>query len=174
VVTRAQGHLRALRRGGRPASALERLEQLLTESPSLEGVSPAVREKLRDSARQDYATLWPTIETEAKNAAHDAQQLLLKRGIDEAAALREILTRQKEAIEATIRGETRQLTFGETEIEKAQKRQLEHDLEHMRGRLEVLEEERKREPEQLQALYNVALTRIEPVGLVYLWPTTRG
>jgi uncharacterized membrane protein len=154
--------------------AIEQLEQLLKDSPSLEGISPAVREKLRDSARQDYATLWPTIETEAKNAAHDAQQLLLKRGIDEAAALREILTRQKEAIEATIRGETRQLTFGETEIEKAQKRQLEHDLEHMRGRLEVLEEERKREPEQLQALYNVALTRIEPVGLVYLWPTTRG
>ena len=29
------------------------------------------------------------------------------------------------------------------------------------------------EPDELRALYQIRLNRLEPVGLVYLWPTTR-
>jgi hypothetical protein len=43
----------------------------------------------------------------------------------------------------------------------------------MNERLKAIGEELEREPRELQALYDVVLERLEPVGLVYLWPTTR-
>ena len=43
----------------------------------------------------------------------------------------------------------------------------------MKERLQQLRQELESEPEQVKALYKVALKRLEPVGLVYLWPTTR-
>jgi hypothetical protein len=43
----------------------------------------------------------------------------------------------------------------------------------MQGRLQALERELESEPAEIEALYRVSLQRLEPVGLVYLWPTTR-
>ena len=47
------------------------------------------------------------------------------------------------------------------------------DAEHMRKRLKRIDEEGRFEPEQIEALYQVALQRLTPVGLVVLWPSTR-
>jgi hypothetical protein len=44
----------------------------------------------------------------------------------------------------------------------------------MDERLVAIESELQREPAQIEALYKVALRRLEPVGLVFLWPETRG
>ena len=44
----------------------------------------------------------------------------------------------------------------------------------MEDRLPAIEDELVREPEAIRALYQVELRRLEPVGLVYLWPETRG
>ena len=44
----------------------------------------------------------------------------------------------------------------------------------MDDRLVSIEEEIESEPRQIEALYKVALRRLEPVGLVFLWPETRG
>ena len=40
----------------------------------------------------------------------------------------------------------------------------------MTERLAELAQEREREPARIEALYQVALRRLSPVGLVYLWP----
>ncbi|MGH9322692.1 MAG: hypothetical protein ACRD3V_22750 [Vicinamibacteria bacterium] len=34
--------------------------------------------------------------------------------------------------------------------------------------------QRARKDEQIEELYRVVLMRLEPIGLVYLWPETRG
>ncbi|MCA9664086.1 MAG: DISARM system SNF2-like helicase DrmD [Myxococcales bacterium] len=154
--------------------ALEQLEQILRESPTLEGVSEAVQKKIAGRAADDFARLWKAIDAEADEERVRASQELEQRGIEEAAALKDILERQQRAIEAATRGQARQLTFGESEIERAQQRQLERDLEHMQQRLAQIGGELEREPEQLRTLYEVVLSRLEPVGMVYLWPTTRG
>ena len=39
-------------------------------------------------------------------------------------------------------------------------------------RLDEIREELKTEPERIEELYKVRARRIEPVGLVYLWPVT--
>jgi hypothetical protein len=43
----------------------------------------------------------------------------------------------------------------------------------MKRRLEAIDRELSTEPDELRALYQIRLNRLEPVGLVYLWPTTR-
>ncbi len=92
------------------------------------------------------------------------------RGRQEAADLGALLEAQRRAIEKQIQ---RQLTFDFAESEGAQRRQWENDRKHMAERLESLEREIETEPPELEDLYRVTLRRLEPVGLVYLWPTTR-
>jgi hypothetical protein len=36
----------------------------------------------------------------------------------------------------------------------------------------MIEQELKTEPQRIADLYQVKATRIEPVGLIYLWPVT--
>ena len=59
------------------------------------------------------------------------------------------------------------LDFGEDE-----QRQLEADRRAWKHRLEAIERELKSEPRRIDEIYTVHATRIEPIGLVYLWPRT--
>jgi hypothetical protein len=59
------------------------------------------------------------------------------------------------------------LDFGEDE-----RRQLEADMKSWRTRLDQFERDLKREPQRIREFYEVRATRVEPVGLVYLWPET--
>ena len=43
----------------------------------------------------------------------------------------------------------------------------------MQTRLAHIERELEDEPRDIEALYHVRLQRLVPVGVVYLWPTTR-
>jgi hypothetical protein len=54
-----------------------------------------------------------------------------------------------------------------------EKRQLESNRRYWSKRLIDLQSELTTEPERIRALYEVRAQRIEPVGLVYLWPTSR-
>lgn len=51
-------------------------------------------------------------------------------------------------------------------------RQLEDNHRHWVKRLASLDDELRREPERIEQLYEIQATRIEPVGLAYLWPET--
>ena len=66
-----------------------------------------------------------------------------------------------------------QLLLEFTDSEADQREQYEDDRKYMTRRLEDIDEEIAREPAQIEALYEVVLRRLEPVGLVYLWPETR-
>jgi hypothetical protein len=70
-------------------------------------------------------------------------------------------------------GKRRQLGLAFPEAERAQRDQYEADMEHMGKRLAAIDGELETEPAQIRSLYQVALRRLEPVGLVYLWPETR-
>ena len=65
--------------------------------------------------------------------------------------------------------EFKQLTF---EFDVAETRQLEADVRHWRTRLKQFERDIDKEPERIRAFYKVRAQRVEPVGLVYLWPET--
>jgi hypothetical protein len=149
------------------------LEQVLTEAPSLEAVSASVQSKLLDAAPSVFSNLWRHIQDEADAAAHDAERKLAQRGAEEARALRDILAAQRAAIVAEI-AKRAQLTFADLDLDKREHEQWTKEKQYMNERLVAIEGEVEREPKQLEALYEVALRRLEPVGLVFLWPETRG
>lgn len=58
------------------------------------------------------------------------------------------------------------------ELTEDELRQLKANQKHWHVRLERLERERLEEPDRIREVYDVKAQRIEPVGLVYLWPVT--
>jgi hypothetical protein len=166
--------------GAAERQALDRLDRIFRELPPegdpFAGVSERVRDRLRASAPADFASLWPHVEAEAEALAHEAERKLAERGAAESEALRGILRNQRGAIQKAI-GKLPQLTlaFSPTEPKaREQIRQIEQDRQYMEGRLLDIDREIETEPAAIQDLYRAALTRREPVGMVYLWPEVRG
>lgn len=153
--------------------AVELLEQVLAESPTLEAVSAETQAKLLAAAPTVFASLWRPIREEADALAHDAERLLRARGVDESQALTTILENQRAAILSEIarRLGDQQLLF---QFDKREAEQFRREKDHMDQRLQSIEREIEREPRQIEAIYQVVLRRLEPVGLVFLWPETRG
>jgi len=155
-------------------NAILLLEDVLSRSPSLDGVPPTIQERVLAAAPTLFARLWKRIRDDADEEAHRATRALAERGREEANALRQILWAQRNDVQRSV-AELSQTTFdfGEGVSGKAQQRQLDRDLAHLRARHESIAREAEAEPAQIEALYEVALTRLEPVGLVVLWPETR-
>ena len=89
-------------------------------------------------------------------------------------ALRKILWAQRADVQRSVaRLSQTSFDFGEGAEGKRQERQLQKDIEHLHKRYASIGREMEREPKQIEGLYEVALKRLEPVGLVVLWPETR-
>ena len=86
--------------------------------------------------------------------------------------MREIRELQQKPIVGTIDRHDRspQLTLAFPDDEK---RQLESNRRYWNHRLVSIGNELTSEPERIRGLYEVRATRVEPVGLVYLWPASR-
>ena len=154
--------------------SLHLLEQSLLQ-PSGRSLTPALLAQLQGAAPLDVQQLLPHLQTRGEQAGHQAEALLRKRGQDEAQAMRDILETQRKHIAETARrlekSDPRQLRldFGDQEDEL---QQLEANRKYWTKRLELIKTELRTEPERIQQLYEVRARRIEPVGLVYLWPVT--
>ena len=113
-----------------------------------------------------------TCRARGEDYARDARKLLIDRSEAEAKAMREILETQKKHITDLVTQHSKpdlqlRLGFADDEL-----RQLESNRRYWDKRLQRLEDELKTEPDRIRDLYQVKATRIEPVGLVYLWPVT--
>ncbi len=149
---------------------LKLLDDALAASDAREPAEQ-VRARLLGSAARDIEELLPRLEPRAREWAAVATEKLSERGEREARDLRETLERQRERVrEQLTKAEQRpfeQLTLGFNEEEK---RQLEADVRAWHSRLQQFERDLALEPERIREFYVVKATRIEPVGLVYLWP----
>jgi hypothetical protein len=114
--------------------ALDLLEQVLMESPSLEGVSNTVQSKLLSMAPKVFSNLWHHIREEADALAHDAERNLLHRGAEESEALTNILRAQRAAIVAEVerRVGASQLVL---QFDKREADQFRKEKEHMDDRV---------------------------------------
>jgi len=54
-----------------------------------------------------------------------------------------------------------------------ERRQVESNRRHWTKRLSAIDQELETEPKRIRDLYEVKAKRIEPVGLVYLWPAVQ-
>lgn len=146
--------------------------RLLEESlMSAGGVSlpKEIQQKLLASAARDVEELLPQLAPQAEILADRAIEKLRMRGEREAKELKEILEKQRTRVSETLgkHESDTQLTFGFNDEEL---RQLESDKRSWKLRLEEFDRDLETEPQRIASFYEVRARRIEPVGLVYLWP----
>jgi hypothetical protein len=150
--------------------AQDRLAALLSNAPALPPLDDKTRARILVAAPSHFASLWGHIDDEADARSTEARRLLSLRGRTEAEDLRRILRAQLDLARSLLAGDQLRFDFGEGETEQME--QVAEDREWLAGRAKALELELASEPRELEASYDVVLERVEPVGLVYLWPTT--
>jgi superfamily II DNA or RNA helicase len=136
------------------------------------GVDGKILQQLQSSAPQDVQELLPHLQKRGEEYAADARKKLRERGDTEAKAMRDILETQKKHIADTVARHDKpdaqlKLGFAEDELH-----QLNDNRKYWAKRLATLENELRTEPDRIRDVYEVRASRIEPVGLVYLWPVT--
>ncbi|MFW6731083.1 MAG: DISARM system SNF2-like helicase DrmD [Synechococcus sp.] len=171
------------------------LQQALTGAA--DASLPAVdSSRFQAMAAADVGALLPHLQRESQAALEAASALLKQRGSIEAEALKEVLRSQRRRINATLRQRTRELARLDKQAAAAdptalipgleeqidvpaldlarlssqERRQLASDQRHWARRLETIESELGSEPARIKASYAVVTHRLEPAGLVYLWP----
>jgi superfamily II DNA or RNA helicase len=151
------------------ARTLELLDRSLADGRH-RAPDETIRARLLESAVRDVEELLPQLEPRAEELAAVAIERLEKRGQREAKDLRETLERQRQRVREELakhEGGLDQMTLGFAEEER---RQLESDMRAWKVRLEQFDRDLSVEPERILEFYGVRARRIEPVGLVYLWP----
>jgi superfamily II DNA or RNA helicase len=152
------------------SKTLDLLEAALS-SPQADAVHATVHQRLQGTLSQDLADLLPQLQQRGEQLARETESQLQQRGEKEARAMRAILEEQQHRLAETARRyqADSQLTLGFNEEEQ---RQLDANRRHWDQRLNALAGELEREPARIREVYAVRATRLEPVGLVYLWPIT--
>ncbi|HRY14942.1 MAG: DISARM system SNF2-like helicase DrmD [Candidatus Competibacteraceae bacterium] len=152
------------------SKTLDLLEAALS-SPQADAVHSTIQARLREILPQDLADLLPHLQQRGEVLARETESQLQQRGAKEAREMRAILEEQQKRLAETARKyqADSQLTLGFNEEEQ---RQLEANRRHWDKRLNALAGELEREPARIREVYAVRATRLEPVGLVYLWPVT--
>jgi superfamily II DNA or RNA helicase len=151
------------------ARTLDLLEEALAGDTE-RAIPSKVAERLRAAAPRDVRELLPHLEERAEEEATDVERKLEARGAKEAEAMRAVLERQLQRVASTAaQYEDGQLSL---DFDAKEQRQLQANRRHWAGRLVTLERELETEPKRIQDGYVVRARRIEPVGLVYLWPVT--
>ena len=135
-------------------------------------ITDQVLKQLQAAAPRDVQELLPHLQARGEDYARDARKLLIDRGAAEAKAMREILETQRKHITDLVAQHSKpdlQLRLGFADDETPPARIEPAVLGQAAA---ALEDELKTEPDRIRDLYQVKATRIEPVGLVYLWPIT--
>jgi hypothetical protein len=160
--------LRPLRESG-GATTLNQLEHALRDAMPAPAMAVA---RVQPLIEKDVLDLRPTLERISNERLADARALLAKRGAEEAKALTDLLTGQRARITkklADVEHDNGQLALGFLDEER---RELALDRKSWAKKLIDLERQLGSEPERIQRSYDVVAYRLEPVGLVYLWPET--
>lgn len=162
------------------ATTIQQLDDALRR-----GVSPGtgILDRLAQMVERDIADLRPNIEARARESEQEAVADLAENGRREAEALAALLQRQIDRVREAMRTKQppeapeQMELFGPTEedIRKQHERELrqfEADCRSWDSKLLRLQQELDSEPEKVRQGYKVQVRRLEPVGLVYLWPAT--
>ena len=167
-LSQRQGPLKAYARDTEEKT-LELLERAFSDSRPTPG--EVIQQKLLDAAAKDIDDLLPQLQPRAEELAAIAIEKLKKRGEREEKDLRETLEQQRKRVEEELakKENDKQLLLS---FDEEEKRQFESDKRSWRNRLEQFERDLKQEPQRVRNFYEVRVKRVEPVGLVYLWPET--
>jgi hypothetical protein len=132
----------------------------------------SIQKVLAAGAAADYAALWDAVEHEADAEADRAKKMLANRARVESDAMRELLAAQERSIRAELAQHRTQLPLELTD--PRERAAWLADTQAMTDRLTAITAERDSEPRRIAAVYEVALVRVTPIGMIYLWPGKPG
>lgn len=150
---------------------LDLLDEALRKPTS--NMSDVVLKQLQASAAHDVTELLPHLQVRGEEFAAIAERKLRDRGEAEAKAMRSILEDQQKHIASTVAKHAKddpsqlRLRFSDDEV-----RQLDANKKYWAKRLAMIDQELTSEPTRIKDVYEIKAKRIEPVGLIYLWPVT--
>jgi superfamily II DNA or RNA helicase len=150
---------------------LELLENTLNDLKSTVP-GPDVQKRLLESVARDIDDLRPQLDLRAQELADEAVKKLRERGERESRELVEILKRQKERVREELEQTEIKLSQRILEFIEEERRQLEENTRAWKRRLEQFDRDLQQEPGRIRDFYEVKAQRVEPLGLVYLWPET--
>ncbi|HIK08733.1 MAG TPA: helicase [Oscillatoriaceae cyanobacterium M33_DOE_052] len=169
---RGRGKLRPLAESEK-TNILQTLDNCLA-TPRLRDVPETLHDRFKPYAPRDVEDLLPHLNQRAETAAAKAQSQLERRSEKEAKEMKELLEKQRDRIVQQKQQylkeqkEPLQLKLWQDD----EKRQIEADYRHWDNRITQLDQEIETEPEKIRQSYQIKARRIEPVGLVYLWPVS--
>lgn len=149
---------------------LRLLEEALA-SERLRGAPEALHGRFAEAAPADVDDLLPALQERAEQLDRAARRDLQARGEREAAEMKRLLEAHKGRIERH-RSKTADQRQQLLALPTAERRQLEADQRHWDARLRTLRAEIEEEPARVRRSYEVLARRVEPAGLVYLWPVS--
>ena len=127
-----------------------------------------VRARFAASAAADVRDLKPHLERRAQELVDEARRQLADRAGAESRNMRDLLDRQRMRIAAAVRDSAQPAL----DFDAAERRQHEADRRAWDRRLRQIEDELESEPRRIAETYAVRAVRVDPVGIVYLWPAT--
>ena len=146
--------------------AISKTERLLASGAK--APNAVISERIRSQSDALFRVLWPSLEAEADALAVEARRGLGQRAQRESGDMRTLLERQRLAIDKA-ESRLRQADLFNID-DRDQKRQVELDLKHLDRRRSQAADELVSEPAAIEALYEVRMSRLTPVGLVVAWP----
>ncbi len=133
-------------------------------------INDVIQRRLQETAAQDVGELLSHLDRRGHEVADGAGIKLKERADREADDMRKILEQQQKRVSETAdQYRNPQMSF---DFDQGEQRQLESNKRHWDKRLDAIVRELATEPDRIRGLYEVKARRVEPVGLVYLWPVT--
>ena len=131
-----------------------------------------IKRMLLESAPRDIEELLSQLQPRADQAAGAAEGLLAERGETEMRMLAATLEEQRERVLAELNKRTQAGLQLSLEFSDEERKQVEANVRAWHRRIESFDQDIESEPGRVKELFEVATRRVEPLGLVYLWPDT--
>jgi hypothetical protein len=145
---------------------LNQLDEALRRASA---ASAAALARIQPHLEQDIRDLLPALNERVSKRLSQVQADLARVGESEARSLKGLLEAQRSRlVKAASEPDAVQLQL---DLDPEGRREREADRRFWGDRLMKLDRELIDEPDRLRRSYDVRAHRIEPVGLVYLWPT---
>lgn len=167
-----RGPLQALKTSEAQDRILDSLDKAIADAHRFT-VEKRVRDRLLAALPRDLNELELPLRTRLDDAREAAEKALHERGEAETKAFVDLLVDQRQRIikeAAEFDRDARQLAlrFPE-ELERAQR---ERDRRRWDVRLPEIEQQLATDPQRIRESYVIEAARVDPVGIVYLWPRT--
>lgn len=162
---REAGALRPLAEGREAETRV--LDELIDALRTAADADADTARRATETAARDVADLRPTLEARAAARADKVAGELDRRAAAEARGLETLLEQRIARILRERGSDDAQLSLL---LDPAEARQRAADRRSWERAATRLDDELVREPERLRAAARVRATRLEPIGLVYLWP----